>query len=46
MACQVLCGQSALAAAEVTDRELRDLPPDGQEPAFEIWRRRIQAHYS
>ncbi|MCP4662912.1 MAG: DUF1702 family protein, partial [bacterium] len=29
MACQVLCGQCADDAAEVTDRELRDLPPDG-----------------
>ncbi len=45
MACEVICGQGAAAAAEVTDRELRELPPDGEEPAFEAWRRRIQAHY-
>jgi hypothetical protein len=42
LACDVLCGRSAQAAAAVTDRALQDLPPDGAEPAYEIWRRRIQ----
>jgi hypothetical protein len=37
-----LCGVSAHAAAAVTDDALRDLPRDGVEPAYEIWRRRIQ----
>ena len=42
LACGVLCGRSAEAAAAVTDDALRDLPRDGVEPAYEIWRRRIQ----
>jgi hypothetical protein len=41
-ACQVLCGLSAEAAADVTDAALRGLPPDGAEPAYEVWRQRIQ----
>ncbi len=44
MACQVLCGISADAAAEITDRTLENLPHDQGEPAYEVWRRRIQAH--
>jgi enediyne biosynthesis protein E3 len=40
-ACRVLCGMSARAAAEVTDAALRLLPRDGEEPAYETWRRRI-----
>ena len=44
MACAVLCGLSAEAAAHVTDMALVDLPPDGPEPAYEVWRQRIQAH--
>ena len=45
LACVVLCGASAAAAATVTDAALRDLPPDGAEPAYEIWRRRIQERF-
>jgi hypothetical protein len=41
-ACQVLCGLSAAEAAAICDEALRDLPGDGAEPAFEIWRERIQ----
>lgn len=44
-ACRVLCGMSALEAASVTDAALHDLPMQSVEPAYEIWRRRIQAHY-
>ncbi|HEV2863838.1 MAG TPA: DUF1702 family protein [Pyrinomonadaceae bacterium] len=40
-ACRVLCRLSAEAAARVTDEALRHLPHDGDEPAYEIWRRRI-----
>lgn len=39
----ILCGTTAEAAARVTDKALADLPPDGAEPAYEIWRRRVQA---
>jgi hypothetical protein len=42
LACGVLCGVSAEAAARVTDTALLRLPPDDVEPAYEIWRRRIQ----
>ena len=42
LACGVLCGRSAQAAAAVTDFALRDLPEDDVEPAYEIWRQRIQ----
>jgi hypothetical protein len=42
MACQVLCRLSADDAARITDEALRDLPGDGEEPAYEIWRRRIR----
>ncbi len=43
LACNVLCGLTAEEAAELTDAALEDLPPDGAEPAYEMWRRRIQA---
>ncbi len=46
LACQVLCGTSAEEAAAVTDRCLVDLPPDGVETAYEVWRGRIQEHVS
>jgi enediyne biosynthesis protein E3 len=41
-----LCGRSAEAAASVTDDALLDLPRDGVEPAYEIWRRRIQERFT
>jgi hypothetical protein len=46
LAAEVICGLSAAGAAAVSDEALRDLPagrPD--EPAFEVWRRRIQDHF-
>lgn len=47
LACQVICGRSAGEAAAVTDEALHDLPADRpDEPAFEVWRRRIQDHFS
>lgn len=42
LACQVLCGTSADEAAAITDRTLVDLPPDGAQPAYELWRQRVQ----
>ncbi len=44
LACEVLCGTSAAAAAAVTDRVLEELPGDdaGGEPRFEVWRRGIR----
>ena len=46
MACQVLCGMNAEAMAEITDITLKDLPYDQKEPAYEIWRQRIQSHFA
>lgn len=46
LACQVFCGLSANAAAALTDQAGENLPADGAEPAFEIWRRRIQQRFS
>jgi len=42
LACAVICGMSADAAAHLTDVFLQALPPDGVEPAYEVWRQRIR----
>ena len=42
MACRLICGMPAIEAAAVTDEALHNLPADGDVPAYEIWRRRIQ----
>ena len=44
-ACRILCGTNTTEAARVTDDALIDLPYQGSEPAYEIWRQRIQNHY-
>lgn len=41
-AAAVFCGMSPEDVAAATDKALEDLPPDGELPAFEIWRQRIQ----
>jgi len=46
LACLILCGMSAQDAANITTTTLKDLPPDDEVPAFEVWRQRIQAHFS
>ncbi|HEV2851246.1 MAG TPA: DUF1702 family protein [Thermoanaerobaculia bacterium] len=47
LACEVICGMSAARAAAVTDEALRGLPADRPgEPAFEVWRRRIQERFT
>lgn len=43
VAAQVLCGMSAEAAATVTDEQLVGLPSGDEQPAYELWRQRIQA---
>lgn len=42
LACQVLCGRSAAAAAQVTDRALAELSDGSKDIAYEIWRQTIQ----
>jgi len=46
LACRALCGMSAQTAATLTDTALEDLPPDGEQPGYEVWRRRLQAHFA
>jgi hypothetical protein len=45
MACQVLWGMSAEAVAEIPEKMLVNLHPEGKIMAYEIWRRRIQAEF-
>jgi hypothetical protein len=42
LACRVFCRLSAEEASAVTDRALKDLPPDADPPAYEVWRERIR----
>lgn len=44
-ATEVFCGSSVEEATAVTQDALHGLPPDGPMPAYEVWRRRIQAVY-
>jgi hypothetical protein len=55
LACHILCGMSAEAAAAVTDRAMEGLPTDGPDvldegasrlPAFEVWRQRVQQSFA
>lgn len=43
IACEVLCNLSSKEAAHMAELALQDLPFDGIEPAYEIWRQRIRA---
>jgi hypothetical protein len=45
LACQILCGLDADSAAQLTDATRRCLPEDGNVPAYEIWRQRIQSQF-
>lgn len=45
LATGVLCGMSALEAARLCDTTLENLPANASEPAFELWRHRIQNHF-
>lgn len=45
LACSLLCGCSAEEAAQVTDRALADLPTAETQPAYAIWRQRIQQFF-
>ncbi len=43
LACETICKRSSDHVVSVVASSLRDLPSSGDEPAFEIWRQRIQA---
>lgn len=45
LACQIFCASNVAEAARVTDDALINLPYESSEPAYEIWRQRIQNHY-
>lgn len=45
-AAEILCGMSAEDAARLTDEALENLPANAAEPAYEIWRRRIQDQFA
>jgi hypothetical protein len=42
LACQIICNVSAENAAQITDDALMDLPGEDVQPAYEVWRHRIQ----
>jgi hypothetical protein len=46
LAARAFCGISALEAARLCDSTLENLAPTGDVPAYEVWRQRIQGHFS
>jgi hypothetical protein len=46
IACQVFCGTSSATAAHIADIAWEELPINSGEPAYELWRQRIQAQFS
>lgn len=40
--CRLICGHSAETLAAITDDALENLSEEGELPAYEVWRRRIQ----
>jgi hypothetical protein len=46
LACDALCGLSSEMVAHITDVARKDLPADGIEPAYEIWRQRLAAQFA
>ena len=45
LAAKVFAGLSAADAARLCDTTLENLPADAAQPAYEIWRQRIQQHF-
>jgi hypothetical protein len=46
LASQILCGVSPDEVNKIVDDATENLPPDGLEPSFEVWRQRIQTALS
>ena len=44
--CRMICGRSAEETAAITDAALEDLHEEGELPAYEVWRRRIQNKFA
>lgn len=41
LACNILCGLSSKEASHMVDLARENLPPDGEVPAYEVWRQRL-----
>lgn len=46
IACEVFCKTSSATAAHIADIARENLPIDSSEPAYELWRQRIQAQFA
>jgi enediyne biosynthesis protein E3 len=46
LACEVLCGLTSAEVAQIGNAERKSLPPDGVEPAYEIWRQSLARRFT
>jgi enediyne biosynthesis protein E3 len=46
LACEALCDRSSKVVARIANDIRKDLPPDGVEPAYEIWRQRLADQFT
>lgn len=46
LACEVLCGVSSETASHMVDVARQNLPGNGAEPAYEVWRQRLVAQFA
>ncbi|GHO48023.1 DUF1702 family protein [Ktedonospora formicarum] len=46
LACEVLCGLSGALVAQIANVARQNLPKDGREPAYEIWRQRLAEQFA
>lgn len=46
LACEVLCGLSSELVAQIAGIARQNLPQDGAEPAYEIWRQRLADQFA
>lgn len=46
LACETLCGLSSEMVAQIANLARKDLPADGAEPAYEIWRQRLAVQFA
>jgi len=46
LACEVLCGLSSKEVAHIANVARKSLPPDGAEPAYEIWRQYLANRFA
>ena len=46
LACEVLCGLSSELVAHLSGIARQNLPEDGVEPAYEVWRQRLAEQFA